>query len=430
MTNNAGQDNTTRSDAGGIGRFQLLRPLTERNFFLLWLGESVSVFGSQFQALALTWLILEELGSGFALGSVMMAGAIPTAVFMLFGGVLSDRMSPRLIMLLSNAFRFILVAILALIAFNQAIELWHLYILNIAFGTVGAFFAPAMMTLIPRLLSKEKLQAGNSLVMGTMNLSGIIGPAVAGIVVASVGVAMALGIDSATFAFAAVMLWLMKGTNPRTQPIEGEGETTAPSARSNSAFTDIKNGFRYAWSQPGIRAFLPALVVINLCFAGPIGIGLPKLIHSLTGEATSLGTVMAVVGGATLLGTLLAGIVKPRRRGILAIIITVILGISLALLGWAPSILSISLVVGVIGIGDGFINVVFIAWFQTVTREDMLGRVMSLVMFASAGMQPVSLVLAGILVDLNPTLMFAGAGGLVLLTSFYLAASKAIRTID
>jgi len=92
--------------------------------------------------------------------------------------------------------------------------------------------------------------------------------------------------------------------------------------------------------------------------------------------------------------------------------------------------LSISLVVGVIGIGEGLINVVFIAWFQTVTREDMLGRVMSLVMFASAGMQPVSLVLAGILVDLNPTLMFAGAGGLTVLTSFYLAASKSVRNIN
>jgi len=93
-------DNTTPSGGGGISRFRLFRPLTERNFLLLWAGEGVSVFGNHFEALALTWIILDVLKApGLALGTVMMASAIPRAVFMLFGGVLSDRLSPRLVML-------------------------------------------------------------------------------------------------------------------------------------------------------------------------------------------------------------------------------------------------------------------------------------------------------------------------------------------
>ncbi len=97
-------ENTAPSVSGGIRRFRLFRPLTERNFLLLWAGEGVSVFGNHFEALALTWVILDILKApGLALGTVMMASAIPRAVFMLFGGVLSDRLSPRLVMLVSNA---------------------------------------------------------------------------------------------------------------------------------------------------------------------------------------------------------------------------------------------------------------------------------------------------------------------------------------
>ncbi len=92
--------------------------------------------------------------------------------------------------------------------------------------------------------------------------------------------------------------------------------------------------------------------------------------------------------------------------------------------------LSISLLVGIIGILNSFLNVVFISWLQGIIRADMLGRVMSLIMFASVGLAPVSLAVAGWLVDLNYTLMFAGAGGLWLLTSFYVAAKRALRTFD
>jgi hypothetical protein len=95
-----------------------------------------------------------------------------------------------------------------------------------------------------------------------------------------------------------------------------------------------------------------------------------------------------------------------------------------------PNVLSISLLIGAAAIGNGIANVMLIAWFQGETRKDMLGRVMSLTMFASAGLQPVSLALAGWLVDLSYTAMFAGAGGLIVLAGFYLAANRTVRAID
>lgn len=430
------EDNEIHSFPSRIRQFRLFQPLTDRNFFLLWLGESVSVFGTQFHALAMTWVILDVLKApGLALGTIMMASAIPRALFMLFGGVVSDRLSPRRVMLVSNASQCVLVAGLTFLVFAHTrevytLEMWHLYVFSVIFGTVGAFFLPAIMTLIPRLLGKEKLEAGNALVMGTAELSGLIGPAAAGVLVATIGTAPALGIDSATFAFATVTLLLMRGLSLRPQPIaEGEG-TPAQPVRTESALTDIKNGFIYVLSQPTIRALLPVLAIANLCIAGPIGIGLPVLVHKLTGEAVTLGIVMAVAGGGGLFGTLLAGSIKLRHRGILLIAIFIISGTGLALLGLAPNTLSISLLVGAAAFGNGIANVMLIAWFQGVTRPDMLGRVMSLIMFASAGLAPLSLALGGWLVDLNHTLMFAGAGGLIVLTGFYLATNRTVRAID
>ncbi len=175
---------------------------------------------------------------------------------------------------------------------------------------------------------------------------------------------------------------------------------------------------------------MPAIAVANFCIVGPMGVGLPVLIHSLTGEPTSLGIVMAVAGGGGLFGTLLAGSVRVRRRGLLLIAVFIVSGTGFAFLGVMPSVLSIALLVGAAAIGNGLANVVLIAWLQGATRHDMLGRVMSLMMFASAGLQPLSLALAGWLVDFSYSFMFAGAGGLVVLAGFYLASIRAVRALD
>lgn len=426
----APEESSGSSGESGIRRFRLFRPLEERNFRLLWLGESVSVFGNHFHALAVTWVVLDVLEApGLALGTVMMASAIPRALFMLFGGVVSDRLSPRRVMLISNAGLFVLTVGLGLLVFAHSrelytLELWHLYILAVVAGVVGAFFLPAMMALIPRLLGRDKLEAGNALVMGTTELAGLVGPAAGGVVIAAVGTAAAFGVDAATFAVAVVALLLMRQLPAMAR------SSGAQAAGVGSALSDIKEGFRYAWSQPGIRAFLPAIAVVNLCVAGPIGVGLPVLVHDLTGEAVTLGIVMAVAGGGGLLGTLLAGSIKLRHRGIVLIMIFIVSGGGLALLSLTDNVWSLSLLVGAAAIGNGLANVMLIAWFQGVTRPDMLGRVMSLLMFASAGLVPVSLALAGWLADLSYAFMFASAGGLIVLMGFYLATNRSVRAID
>ena len=154
-----------------------------RDFRLLWIGETISVLGDQFYIIALPWLVLQLTGSGVAVGAVLALAGIPRAVFMLFGGVLTDRFSPRLVMLISNAARFVLVSLLALLVLTGAIQLWMLYLFALAFGFADAFFFPASTTIVPQVVERKDLAAGNSLINGMAQASVFLGPLVAGLAI-------------------------------------------------------------------------------------------------------------------------------------------------------------------------------------------------------------------------------------------------------
>ncbi len=415
-----------------VRRFTLWKPLEVRNFRLLWLGESISLLGDQFHFVALSWLTLQLTGSGLALGTVLMSASIPRAIFMLVGGAASDRLSPRSLMLVSNAARAVLVAIITGLAMADAIQLWHLYVLAALFGLADAFFHPAFMSIVPTLVHEERLEAGNALLRGTAQLSVLIGPASAGFLIAMVGVTAAFGIDAATFVLAAMALLLMKGISRHTVASQKDGAATSASSGLSDLVSSMREGIRYAWSDPVTRAILLIVAAVDFSFVGPFNVGLASLADQrYAGGATAFGTMLSTWGAGTLLGTLVAGSIgQPRQRGKLLLGTTGALGIGLSLLGIMPSLALASVVIGAMGIGSGLVNVVFVAWLQARTDRQMLGRVMSLVMFASLGLAPLSFAIAGALVDLHATIMFAAAGAIVLMAVVFSATSHSVRTID
>jgi MFS family permease len=408
-------------------------PLRVRNFRLLWLGESISLIGDQFHFVALAWLTLQLTGSGLALGTVLMAASIPRAVFMLVGGALSDRLSPRDLMLASNAARAVLVSIITGLVLFGAIRLWHLYVLAIIFGLIDAFFHPALMTIVPTLVDKDRLEAGNALLRGTAQLSVLIGPAPAGFLISAVGLAAAFSLDVATFVFATVALWLIKDGFRRQSLISQEdGIADDLPARPRDLVASIREGLHYAWSDPVVRAILLIVAAVDFSFVGPFNVGLASLAdHRFVGGAAAFGTMLSMWGAGALLGTVVAGSVgQPRHRGKLLLGIVAVLGIGLSLIGFVPSVGLASVVIGAMGIGSGFVNVVMLAWLQTRTNPQMLGRVMSLVMLASLGLAPVSFAIAGALVDLHATILFAAAGAIVLGATGLSAVNPVVRSID
>lgn len=390
----------------------LLRPLRIRDFRLLFTGETVSVLGDQFHFVALTWLALQLTGSGIALGTVLMTAAIPRAVFMLVGGAFSDRFSPRNLMLASNAIRAVVVGILAALVLSGRAELWHLYVFAGIFGVVDAFFYPALSTIVPMLVPERQLSPANALVQGAQQIMGLIGPAMAGAMIALVQTGPAFAIDAASFAVAAFALLLIGGGRRHSDP--------AADGDRPSVLATIGSGLRAAWADPAVRSIVVLIAAFNFAFTGPISVGLAFLAdHRFDGGSAAFGLLFSAFGGGAVIGAIVAGSIRRLPRlGTIFMAVAVALGIGLALIGLAPTLPVALGINGVMGVLIGLINVQAIAWLQTRVADDLRGRVMSLVTLASVGLAPVSLAIAGALVDLGAvTLAFVAAGAIVILAA-------------
>jgi MFS family permease len=195
-------------------------PFAVRDFRLLWVGEAVSALGDQFALIALPWLALVLTGSPLALGGAMAVMAIPRALLMLVGGVSVDRFSPRRVMLGSNAVRLVAVSALGVVVLFGEAELWMLYAFALVFGVADAFFFPAQTAIVPELVADDQLPRANGIVQGTAQVSILVGPVAAGVVIAALGgsataasaagIGVALLFDAATFVVSLATLLFIK----------------------------------------------------------------------------------------------------------------------------------------------------------------------------------------------------------------------------
>ena len=401
---------TTPVEAAPAGLGRILRPLAGRDFRLLFTGETISLLGDQFHFVALAWLTLELTGSGLALGSVLLVAGLPRAVLVLFGGVAADRFSPRTIMLVSNALRAVVVATLAALVFTGQTELWMLFILAFVFGVVDAFFWPAQGAMLPMLVSEDELPGANGLMQGSQQLTGLLGPALAGILVAAVGTAWAFGIDAVSFAVAALALAFITGGRRRT--LIGEHQP--------GVLRTIAIGLSFVWRDPAIRSLILLSAVLNFALNGPITVGMAWLANNrFEGGAQTYGFILAAFGGGALLGAIVAGSLgRVAQLGWLTIAGSVVMGVAVGLIALATSEIVVMVLALAIGLAVGFLNVRIVAWLQARTPADMIGRVMSLVMIGGVALSPISMAASGVPVDVGAaTSMFGVAGALIVVTA-------------
>jgi MFS family permease len=394
-------------------------PLFNREFRYLWIGNTVSGCGDQFFLVALPWLILQLTGSGAVLGGIMMVEAIPRAALMLIGGAVTDRVSPRKIMILTAAARTLLVAALAALIWTHHVEVWQIYVLSFFFGVADAFAAPAAQTLLPSLVAPAQLPAANALSQATQQIAMLALPAPAGIIIAAFGVASAFSIDAISFLFIIAAL-LMLHDSPRV-------DSAVP--HSNIAHS-ILEGLRYVKNDVALRTLLLVASVLNFCITGPLSVGVAFLAKREFGSPAAFGVLVSSVAAGSLVGLLLAAARQQRKRGLLLLIVSVVIGICTASIGLLRQLWSLLPILFVMGASAGFLNVHLLAWFQQRVDRAMLGRVMSVLMFASLGLMPLSLAAAGIAVQWSLRGMFGGAGALVLLVTVIAALQPPVREID
>jgi MFS family permease len=418
----------------------LVSVLRQRNFRLLWIGEGISLLGDQFYMIALPWLILKMTGDALAIGGVLAVAGIPRALFMLVGGALTDRFSPRKVMLGSNLLRMVNVILLTVLVMTEVVNLWMLYVLALIFGVVDAFFFPAQSSIVPLVVDKENLQIGNSIIQGTAQLSRFAGPVLAGALIVLLGsgigttasevgytpemrgIAFALGFDSITFLISAATLWMI------TIPEQGD---IKEAALKESVWSSIRAGLESVWKDVGLRILFFVISAVNILVNGPILVGIPILADTRFPEgAVAFGTIMSAYGGGNLLGTVLAGALpRPTTKhlGSLLLVIISILGVGVALLGLTSSISFAVLISLAMGTANGYVSILFITWLQSRTPQFMLGRLMSLLMFAAIGLNPISMALSGVFIDLNATATFVGAGSLMTVIVLLAALNPKVR---
>jgi MFS family permease len=415
----------------GTSRFpRFLRPLGQRSFALLWTAQTVSLIGDTFYFIALAWLALTLTGSPLALGGVLVAAAIPRGVLMLAGGAVTDRFSPRVLMIGSDGVRALLVGALAALVLAGMGQLWQLYAIAIAFGAVDAAFYPASGAIVPLLVEAERLPAATALIEVSNRGSVMVGPVLAGLMIALVGKTTGTGIgfavDAASFVVSALLVLLIRGGARVSQETESEEETQSGLVQS------IREGLSYAWHDPVIRYLLVVVAGIDVTLNGAFGVGFPVLAKEhLSGGAAALGTLDSGFGLGAVVGIIIAGSIKaPRRRGLLVVGITAGFGIGTALIAFMPNLATATLCVAAMAIGSGLANIIMVPWLQNRTDPSMMGRVMSLFMLASLGLTPLSYAAAGWLASISYTLVFLIGGGIILATALFSVLNPTIRTID
>ncbi|MCL5950553.1 MAG: MFS transporter [Chloroflexi bacterium] len=416
-------------------RSPMLEVLGIRNFRLLWIGQGTSLVGDYFNFIALPWLVLQLTGSALALGTVLALEGVPRALFTLLGGAITDRVSPRTIMLISDIVRFFLCGLLVALVLTGTVNLWALYAIGLAFGLVGGFFQPAAGAVMPTLVGPVELQAANALYQGSSQMLGFVGPMLAGAVIAvfgtasvvmsapgSLGVAVAFGVDALSFLVSVFTLWLMSVPAPvRLQTQQ----------RAENVLESIRDGIAFVWKDPILRMLFIVIAALNMLFVGPIDVGIPVLARLRLPEGVAAyGIIIAAYAGGNLIGTILSGMIPPRKRfKAFTIALLFAFGLALAPFGWVPSAWVGFTIFFVLGIGNGYFSIILITLLQRRTPPALMGRMMSLLVLSNVGLVPISQAASGLVINASLDALFVGAGGLILIVAVWATLSPTLELL-
>ncbi len=395
-------------------RIGILAPLRVRDFAVFWAGWTVSLLGDGLFLVAIAWQVYELYNVPTALAIVGVAETVPLVAFLLVGGVVTDRVERRRVLILSSLLRGACVAVLGMLAVSGALELWHIFAVAAFYGAGQAFSGPASGAIVPDLVPAGLLVQANSLAQFVRPLAfRLVGPAIGGWVVHELGAGTAFLADAGSFFFAAAVLMLLRPRPP-----------AKASEESGSFLTDIREGLRFVRDHTWLWGTLGWAFVALLLVYGPFEVLVPYVVkNELGGDAGDLGLVFAAGGlGAVLVSLVVGQVGLPRRH------------ITVMYAAWGMGMFDLALYT----VGDVPWHAMLVAFYaetcwtlglliwvtlmQRVVPTELLGRVKSLDWLVSTGLVPVSFALTGpaaAWLGAETVLVGAGIGGAALTIVFY-----------
>jgi MFS family permease len=376
-----------------------------RNYRLYFIGQLLSVSGTWMQSVAQVLLVLDKLhGNGFDVGVVTALQFLPILLLGSFGGLVADRVDKRRLLFFTQGAAGLVALALAILTLAGNIELWEVYVLATCLGLVNLFDNPARQTFVSEMVGKDLLPNAVSLNSVVMNSARVIGPAIGGILIVTVGIGVCFLVNAASYAAVIVALALMRTSelyrNPTTARAKGQ----------------VREGLRYAWSTPDLRDPLLAMAVVGI-FAFNFTVTLPLFAKfTFGGGAGTYSAFLASMGFGAVIGGL---IVAHRSRPSTALlsVIGVFFGIAILVVSVAPT--KWFAIVALVFMGAGSIGFISTANATLQLRADpkLRGRVMALFAIAFLGSTPIGAPLVGAISDATSPRIALVVGGVATLAA-------------
>ncbi len=379
-------------------RFGALDVPVFRNYFL---ATIISNIGSWMQILAQGWLILELTNSPFYLGLVGLVRAVPTIALSLVGGVLADRFSRTRILMVTQTVMALSSLVIALLTVAGLITVWHILLISFISSVFFAVDNPTRQALVPDLVGRDRLASAIGLNSAAWNAAAIIGPSVAGVLIAVVSISGAFFLNAASYIPVLIAVAMIP-------PLERRAHA------SHSMFRQLSEGLGYIRSDRAIWGILLLIAVPSIA-ARPYTQMMPVFARDILGlGATGFGVLMAASGIGALAGALVvASLGSFSRRGWLLVLVTIALGVSLLAFSQSTWIVASLALVVIVGGTSTLMMSLANTLLQGIVPDAMRGRVMSVYTLIAGGLMPLGSMLLGSLGEAIGVPLAVGLGGVV-----------------
>lgn len=357
--------------------------LREPNYRRLFVGRTASLIGDGIAPVALAFAILDLTGSATDLGIVLAAHSIVLIGLLLVGGVIGDRVSPRLSMLGADFARTFSMGAIAVLLLTGTAEIWQLALLYAVDGAATAFFNPASTAIVPQIVPGARLQEANALLNISRHGGKVAGPALAGVLLALGSPGSAIAVDAATFAFSALCLLGVRAPKLRRDDVEP------------AFLSELRHGWREFVSRSWMVAIVISAAVSNAIFFPVFMVLGPVVSNESLDGSSSWALIAALWGAGGLLGAVLALGVRPRRPLLFGEGLIMLIALPAMLLAIPASALAIGLGALVSGATVGLGEVLYDTVSAQEVPAESLSRVVAYDWFGALALEPLGLALIG-----------------------------------
>ncbi|MGD0621855.1 MAG: MFS transporter [Thermacetogeniaceae bacterium] len=382
-------------------------PLKHSNFRYYWIGMCISLIGTWMQNVAQPWLAYTLTKSAFLLGLVGAIQFMPVLLFSLFAGVLVDKLSKKKILFFTQSASLVVTLILAILDFSGHIQFWHILVLAAALGLVNTFDMPARQSFVIQLVGKDDLMNAIALNSAMFNMSRIVGPAIAGLVIGYYGVGMCFLANSISFAAVVISLFFIHPLPMAARRL----------AANQHILTDIRDGLRYIYRR---RILFDATLLMTIIgtFAMNNNVLIPVFSEVVLKHGSmGMGILFSCSGIGALIGAMLVAITSksgPNKLVIYAV--PTIIGIFLILNSFTINFLLAGFYIAVTGIFFNLFSATINSTMQLNTENEFRGRVMSVYTLVFSGSTPIGNLYAGLADDyIGARFGFAACGIIVVI---------------